>query len=195
MISLVISAGRGPMEVRTFVRLLAERLAARLDAEVAWTGDVGAPRSATLRTAASATEWLGTHALLATLRGNRTRKRWFVSVTVAADASVRAAPRIAVTTMRSGGPGGQNVNKRATAARATDGVSGISVRASNQRSQARNRALAVRRLGDLLDAVDVAQTRATARERHTEHGRLERGNARFEWRLDGRGRLIEGGTT
>lgn len=171
---LCIGAGRGPLEARRFVAMLAEALCDRLAARgvvvhaVERHGDPEAPGRIALRLGGARPELvpLGTHLLTADLRGPRSRRRWFAAVELdlgeVGPAPVLPAHALDTRFVRSRGPGGQNVNKRATAAQITHVPTGITVRCDTHRSQARNRADALASLA-----------RAVARHLH-EHDRATR---------------------
>lgn len=127
------------------------------------------------------TRWEGTVQWCATrnpYRPRHKRKNWFVGVHFFDDAELPAISEsdIVYETCRSGGKGGQNVNKVETTVRATHTPTGISVKCSEERSQAQNKARAkVRLLLKLRDLQNnsVAETQA---EKWAQHASLQRGN-------------------
>ncbi len=65
---------------------------------------------------------------------------------------------------RAGGPGGQHRNKAETAVRITHRPSGVTVVASERRSQARNKMAALKRLADKLVAIERERVLSRQRE-------------------------------
>lgn len=106
------------------------------------------------------------------------RKNWFVGVHFFPPMQMQQVDerQIVYDTLRASGPGGQNVNKVETAVRATYLPTGISVTASDERSQLRNKQLAEERLLARLSA--EAEQRKAAHDRSVwmNHNTLERGN-------------------
>lgn len=204
-----ISAGTGPAEVRAFAARLGEHVRAVCAqrglrvARVTVAGAAAAPRSVTLEVAGPApallADYTGTHALIARAprRGRRARKRWFAGVSVHAAAAVSPVSPVSVdpadvvmTAARASGPGGQNVNRRASAVRAVHRPTRIAVRVTDERSQHANRRRALDRL-----AARIADRAAEERAHHAEaqrraHYAFARGQAIRTWRLGNDGRLV-----
>ncbi len=212
MIRLIqVSAGHGPEEVAHFVALLGRRLEHRCAelglAVTARTlhGPASAPRSLTLRIEGASIELLraeeeGSHALIArsSVHAERGRKRWFAGVVFITPTAASPSPSpslrlsdLELTACRSGGPGGQNVNKRSTAVRVRHQPTGLTVRVDARRRQSANRRLAVDRLAELLRRREAQlAAKATASQR-SNHWQIVRGKPVRIYRLDLRGELEE----
>ena len=117
------------------------------------------------------------------------RKNWFVGVEIfRMPDKVHWDPKeVTIETLRSGGPGGQHVNKVETAVRATHIPSGIQVLVTESRSQVQNRKICLERLQARIMAWETGQLALQQQQQWLEHHQLERGNPvrTFKERLDG----------
>ena len=126
-------------------------------------------------------QWQGTILWRSTCnpyRPTHKRNNWFVGVSFFDEITLPSISDSDITFeyCRSGGKGGQNVNKVETAVRATHIPSGISVRCSDERSQVQNKSRARERL--LLKIHDRQnEIKKDARaDRWAQHDALQRGN-------------------
>ena len=106
--------------------------------------------------AAFARPWIGAIQWVAQspVRPHHKRKNWFIGVfelpAPPEAPKALAAQDVRFEAFRAGGPGGQHQNTTESAVRATHIASGLSVVAREERSQHRNKALALERIAALL---------------------------------------------
>lgn len=126
-------------------------------------------------------EWLGSILWIAQspYRKYHKRKNWYVAVNELKPQEVKTGISdvdITYQATRSSGPGGQHVNKVSTAIRATHHPSGLSVMASDSRSQLQNKKLAKERLINLLNLELLQKKKTNEKKDWMNHSSLQRGN-------------------
>lgn len=196
-VDLLLTAGNGPAECRIAlvcligeVEAAAKRAGVSVEIERGHEPDRHGPKSAVLtldgREAATlAQAFTGTVRFVfrSPVRPGHKRQNWFVGVTqIAAPAPTGHHRRldpgdVRFETLRAGGPGGQHQNTTDSAVRATHIPTGLAVLARDERSQHRNKSLALARLDGLLLALAAADLEAQKSATFLANRSLERGNA------------------
>jgi len=130
---------------------------------------------------AFARRWTGTIQWTAPspVRPHHKRKNWFVGAARLGPPPETprpiAAQEVRIETLRAGGPGGQHQNKTESAVRAVHLPTGLAVVAREERSQSRNRALALERLAALVKSGSELEAIADRQSAQAVHDQLERG--------------------
>lgn len=111
-------------------------------------------------------------------RSNHKRKNWYVDVSIVGNATQVKLDKSLVRfeTFRCSGKGGQHVNKAETGARAVYVPLGLSVEATEARSQHMNKQRALDRLCAIVAQINNASEMGQRSLNRLEHARLERGN-------------------
>ncbi len=126
------------------------------------------------------TTWLGTIQWIgaSTFRKYHKRKNWFVGAFELKQMHTMNVDEkdISFQTMRSTGPGGQNVNKVNSAVRAIHNPTGVQAVAMDSRSQHQNKKLAIARLKEKVNQVNLEQLKGGMTDQWENHLGLQRGN-------------------
>ena len=188
-----ITSGRGPAECCRVVALVLEKILKQAAAKGVKTEIVEretGPLNRTLLSAVISLQGGDYHALIKDWKGTvqwiakspyriyHKRKNWFVGVQTftLSESQEATEAEIRYETLRASGPGGQHVNKTESAVRAVHIPTGMSVVASDQRSQWQNKKLATERLLLKLASWSIEQAMIQAQANWSNHNCLQRGN-------------------
>ena len=190
---LQITAGQGPIEcawavIKVIEKLHTEAATAKLETKTLELepGPVpGTAHSALLTISGSNLEpflahWQGTIQWIARspFRPTHKRRNWFVGIDVLepVEETRFSIHEVKWETMRASGPGGQHVNRTESAVRVTHLPTGIQVHAAEERSQHRNRKLALARLAQKLADIQTGEHDKARTQRWKAHQDLQRGS-------------------
>lgn len=191
-LSLLVTSGSGPAECQQAVAGVLEVMrneapSFAVDVDTSGTRTKHGFKSAVVlisgaNAEAFAKKWRGTIQWRSgsNLRPTHKRANWFIGVfdlpePAQTPDSIHARD-VVFEAFRAGGPGGQHQNTTESAVRAIHRPSGTTAVAREERSQHRNKALALERLQRLMAAQAAADEAAQRARRNGLHQALERGN-------------------
>jgi peptide chain release factor len=189
---LQLTAGQGPVEcawavIKVLEKLRAEAESAGVEArtiELAPGPEAGTAHSVALSGGEALESFAnarrGTVLWIARspFRPEHKRRNWFVGIEILEPVEeTRFDPKeVRWETMRASGPGGQHVNRIESAVRLTHLPTGLQATAAEERSQHRNRKLALARLAKRIADRGEEQHTEAREKRWRAHQELERGN-------------------
>lgn len=179
-----ISSGQGPAECELGVGRFLEYLRKRYDITVLDFSEgynMGTYRSVRFLTPDDLSDFIGSIQWVwqSTYRPGHKRKNWFLDfsecvVSATEDFDER---KIIFQTFRSGGNGGQNVNKVETGVRAIYSPNGLSAVCTEERSQFQNRQRAVEKLKKAIGIINSERGAKAANDAWKRHTQIVRGSA------------------
>ena len=180
-----ISSGQGPAECELGVAKLLDYLQTHYDITLFDASPgyyAGTFRSVRFYTEADLSEYIGSVLWIcrSPYRPGHRRKNWFLDVHLceAARTSAFDPEQVVFDTFRSGGKGGQHVNKVESGVRAIYVPTGQAVVCTEERSQYANKQKALSRLQALVQKSNLDQQAQQKSQNWRHHTRLERGNAK-----------------
>ena len=119
-----------------------------------------------------------------TYRPGHKRKNWFLDFSECSVAELEYFDEKLITfeTFRSGGNGGQNVNKVETGVRAIYGASGLSSVCTEERSQIQNKHRAVEKLRKAIALANQERKAQAANDGWKRHAQITRGDANVKFK-------------
>ena len=194
-IDLLITSGNGPVECRIAVSALlrilegeARQQGCSLTVNLGPMPDQHGAKSAIVSIEGDVAErvasgYCGTirFTFKSPVRPGHKRRNWYVAVRridlpPEGNAVAINPADLHFETLRAGGPGGQHQNTTDSAVRVLHRPSGLVVTARDERSQHRNKALAIRRLQAMLQDIEAEKQEAAKAGRFIANRTIERGN-------------------
>lgn len=179
-----ISSGQGPAECELGVARFLEYIKKKYDISILDYSkgyNTDTYRSVRFSTADDLSEYIGSVQWVwqSTYRSGHKRKNWFLDFSECKLTCIDKFDERLITfeTFRSGGNGGQNVNKVETGVRAIYGNSGLSSVCTEERSQLQNKERAVGKLKAAINLANAERKAKNTNDAWKRHTQIVRGSA------------------